>query len=66
MLVYLFSIVGLLDTCALQRSPLLQAAMGGHERVVEILLKQKNVDVNVRSSKTGYNCLCEAIRLGHR
>lgn len=62
----LFSVVKLFNTCALQRSPLLLAAMHGHERVVEILLKQDNVDVNVRSTTTGYNCLCEAIIRGHR
>ena len=47
----------LIYTCALQRSPLLLAAMHGHERVVEILLKQDNVDVNAKNTTTGYNCL---------
>ena len=52
--------------CGLQRSPLLVAAKHGHERVVQILLQQGNVDVNISSTTTGYNCLCEAVVRGHR
>ena len=48
-----------------QYSPLLLAAINGHERVVQILLEQDEIDVKDKST-TGYNCLGEAIVHGHR
>ena len=44
-------------------SPLMLASMSGHADCVTFLL-EKEADIGVKS-KSGYNCLMEAIKAGH-